>query len=180
MYNNDARNLFAVCGVATFVCASTYRAATCCAESWCASSVWHLLNYSKRTKPWTQVHRRGGYFLAPCQKTLIISSFQQKSDLKGENSKCPFKNLMRTVPRNIPILLHRSTIKTERKVCESLKSGPKYQVFWPKSGWKRKKSKFPFKDIMRTVPRNIPMKFHRSNLKTERQVHESLKSGPKF
>ncbi len=33
---------------------------------------------------------------------------------------------------------------------------------------------------MRTVPRNIPMKFHRSNLKTERQVHESLKSWPKF
>jgi hypothetical protein len=32
---------------------------------------------------------------------------------------------------------------------------------------------------MRAVPRSVPMKFHRSNMKTERLVRKSLKSGEK-
>ena len=39
---------------------------------------------------------------------------------------------------------------------------------------KSKNSKFRFKDLMRTVPRNIPMKFYRSNMKTEGGVRKSL------
>ena len=68
---------------------------------------------------------------------------------------------------------HRSNIKTEGGVCKSLKSGPerkKIQVFGQKSGLKSKNSKFRFKDLMRTVPRNIPMKFHCSNMKTEEGI----------
>ena len=62
---------------------------------------------------------------------------------------------------------HRSNMKTKGEVCKSLKSGQILQIFGPKSDLKSKNSKFRFKDLMRTVPRNIPIKFHRSNMKTE-------------
>ena len=48
------------------------------------------------------------------------------------------------------------------------------RVFQPKSGLKSINLKFRFLEFMRTVPRNIPMKFHRSNLKTEEGVCKSL------
>ena len=48
---------------------------------------------------------------------------------------------MRTVPRNIPINFHRSNIKTERKVCKNLKSGPK--CFLAKIRPKKQKFKIP-------------------------------------
>ena len=74
---------------------------------------------------------------------------------------------------------HRSYMKIEGGVRKSLKSGQILIVFRPKSGLKSKNSKFRFKDLMRTLPRNISMKFQRSNMKTGRQIRESLQSGPK-
>ena len=91
---------------------------------------------------------------------LILQVFGPKSGLKSKNSKFRFKDLMRTVPRNIPMKFHRSNMKTEGGVRKSLKSGQILQVFGPKSGLKSKNSEFRFKDLMRTVSRNIPMKFH--------------------
>ena len=46
--------------------------------------------------------------------------------------------------------------------------------FWAITRPKSENSKFRFLDFMRTVPRNIPMKFHRSNMKTEGGVRKSL------
>ena len=82
---------------------------------------------------------------------------------------------MQTVSRNIPMKFHPSNLKTERQVQESLKSGPKFKVFWPKPGQKSKNSIFYFQNLMQTVSRNIPIKFHCSNVKTERLVCKSLK-----
>ncbi len=70
---------------------------------------------------------------------------------------------------------HPSNLKTERQVQESLKSGPKFKVFWPKPGQKSKNSIFYFQNLMQTVSRNIPIKFHCSNMKTERLVCKSLR-----
>ena len=55
---------------------------------------------------------------------------------------------------------HRSNMKTEGGVRKSLKFGLILQVFGPKSGLKSKNSEFRVNDLMRTVSRNIPMKFH--------------------
>ena len=110
----------------------------------------------------------------------ILQVFGPKSGLKSKNSEFRVNDLMRTVSRNIPMKFHHSNMKSEGGVRKSLKSGQILIVFRPKSGLKSKNSKFRFKDLMRTVPRNIPMKFHRSNMKTEGGVRESLKSGPKF
>ena len=69
---------------------------------------------------------------------------------------------------NIPIKFHCSNMKIQK-----LKN---LQVFLTKIGPEKNKSKFRFKDLMQTVPRNIPMMFHRSNLKTEEAVRESLRT----
>jgi hypothetical protein len=106
--------------------------------------------------------------------TSFLQVFGPKSGLKSKNSKFRFKDLMRLLPRNIPMKFHCSNMKTEGGVCKTLKSGQNLQVFGRKSGLKSKNSKFRFKDLMRTVPRNIPMKLHRSNMKTEGGVRKSL------
>ena len=106
----------------------------------------------------------------------ILQVFGPKSDLKRKNSKFCFKGLMWTVPRNIPMKFHCSNMKTEGGVCESLIYHQILKVFGSKSGLKSKNSKFCFKDLMRTVPRNIPMMFHRSNLKTEGGVSGSFRT----
>ncbi len=115
---------------------------------------------------------------------LNFCAFFSKSGLKIRNSKFRFKDLMRTVPRNIPMKFHRSNMKTEEGVCKSLKSSQKpkktNKFFQPKPGLKSKNSRFHFLDLMRTVPRNIPMKFHRSNVKTEGGVRKSLKIRSNF
>jgi hypothetical protein len=104
-------------------------------------------------------------------------SFFCRDQAKSKKSKFCFKDIMRTVPRNIPMKFHRSNMKTEGGVRKSLKFGLILQVFGPKSGLKSKNSEFRVNDLMRTVSRNIPMKFHHSNMKSEGGVRKSLKSG---
>jgi hypothetical protein len=71
---------------------------------------------------------------------------------------------------------HRSNMKTERLVRKSLRSIKTLKNYKFLAKFGPKKQKLHFLNLMRARSRSVPMKFHRSNMKTERLVCKSLRS----